>query len=127
MAGITQQDQTAGIANQIISLTSQLYGIGQAINLLSSQWTNLSVANKLNAFPTSPLTPTGGITSPGDAEPVVTDPIDITQNPGSLLSRAMSANDLAGLLTFLQGVASVIGGGAVSANGAAAQLIAKTL
>ena len=39
----------------------------------------------------------------------------------------VAANDLASMLTLLQGVSSAIGGAAVSANGAALSLLAKAL
>lgn len=122
----TQETQVAAVANSLISLASGLYSIQQQINQVSSAWTNLSAANKLNAFPTAPLTTTGGIGTP-DGTPVVSNPINTGVLPGSEINRAISANDLASLLTYLQGISSAIGGSAVSANGAAAQLVAKTL
>jgi hypothetical protein len=122
----TQETQVAAVANSLISLASGLYSIQQQINQVSSAWTNLSAANKLNAFPTAPLTTTGGIGTP-DGTPVVSNPINTGVLPGTEINRAISANDLASLLTYLQGISSAIGGSAVSANGAAAQLVAKTL
>lgn len=121
----TQETQVAQVANQIIALTAALSGIQQQINALSASWTNLSAATKLNAFPTAAMTPTGGIGTV-DSSPVTTDPINTSIAPGSELSRAISSTSLAGLLTYLQGVASAIGGNAVSANGAATQLVALT-
>lgn len=124
----TQETQAADVVNTIIQMTSTLYGIGQQINQLATQWTNLAVANKINAFPTAPLTTTGGInTSLPDTNPVTSNPINTSVSPGTEIDRAISANSVAGLLTYLQGVANVINGQAVSANGAAAQLIAQTL
>lgn len=124
---VTQETQVAGLANQIINLTSALDGVRLQINALSSEWTNISAATKLNAFPTAPLTTTGGIGGTPDGTPVTTNPINTGVAPGSLVTRAISASNIAGLLTYLQGVASAIGGSAVSANGAAAQQIALTL
>jgi hypothetical protein len=123
---ITQEIQAANVANQIISLTSALYGIGQQISQASAAWTNLSVANKLNAFPTAALTSTGGLGTP-DGAPVDSNPINVGVAPGTAISRAISANDLAALLGYLQGIATAIGGGAVGANGAAVQLVAKAV
>lgn len=121
----TQQDQVVGVANTLLNLASQLWSIQQQINAASAAWTNLGVAAKVNAFPTAPLTPTGG---PGtaDSSPVVANPIDTRVAPGSALSVAISPNNLASLLTFLQGISTAIGGGAVSTNGAAVQLVALT-
>lgn len=122
----TQEIQAANTANQIINLTSALAGIQVQITAVSAAWTNLSVATKLNAFPTAALTTTGGLgAADGGATPA--NPIDTRTTVGSEISRAISANDVASLLTYLQGISTGIGGGAVSANGAAVQLVAKTL
>jgi hypothetical protein len=122
----TQETQVAALANTIINLASSLYGIQQQITAVSAAWTNLSAANKLNAFPTAALTTTGGIGT-ADGTPVTTNPINTGTLPGSEISRAISSANIAGLLTYLQGVSSAIGGTAVSANGAATQLVALTL
>ena len=122
----TQENLVAALANNIMGTAAALNSIATSIALISAQWTNLSAANKLNAFPTAPLTTTGGIGTP-DVTPVVTNPIDTSVAPGSELNRAISAQTLAGLLTYLQGVEAAINGSAVSANGAAAQQIAQTL
>jgi hypothetical protein len=123
---MTQEVQVANLANQILNLTSALAGIQAQINMVSSAWTNLSAANKLNAFPTAAATTTGGIGTV-DSTPVTTNPINVNILPGNEITRAISATSIAGLLTYLQGVSSAIGGSAVSANGAAAQLVALTL
>ena len=123
---MAQEAQAANIANTIIQVTATLYGIQQQINQFSAQWTNLSVATKLNNFPTAPLTSTGQLGTV-DGTPVVTNPINTAVIPGTLLTRPVSAQNLASLLTYLQGVSSAIGGSAVSANGAAAQLVALCL
>lgn len=116
----------ANVANQLIALASGLYSIQQQINAASAAWTNLGAAVKLNAFPTAAVTTTGGIGTV-DGAPVVTNPINVNVLPGSEINRAISSTSLAGLLTYLQGMSTAIGGGAVSANGAAAQLVALTL
>lgn len=122
----TQETQVAGVANQIINLTNTLHGIGGQIAELSALWTNISAATKLNAFPTAALTTTGGLGT-ADGTPSTSNPINTGVAPGTALSRAISSNNIAGLLTYLQGVQSAIGGSAVSANGAATQLIALCL
>lgn len=121
----TQQDQAIAVANQLLNLTSSLWAIQQQINTASSAWTNLSVAAKIAAFPTAPANSTGGLAT-GDGSPNVANPIDTRVPPGSSLSVAISSNNLASILTFLQGISTAIGGGAVSANGAAVQLVALT-
>lgn len=123
---INQEAQVANAANQIITLTAQAYAMGIQIGELSALWTNLSAATKLNNFPTAAASLTGGLGVP-DTDPVTTNPINPTAAPGNLVNRALSANNVAGLLTFLQGLQSCINGSAVSANGAAAQLIALCL
>lgn len=119
----TQQDQAVALVNQIIALAASLHATQSQIAEVSSAWTNLSAAAKVNALPTAPLSATGALgTADGAANPA--DPIDTRVTPA--VTQAISANNIAGLLTYLQGVSTAIGGGAVTANGAAAQLIALT-
>jgi hypothetical protein len=121
----TQQDQVAAVANNLISLLAQADSLRNAINAASGDWTNLTVATRINAFPTAPLNSTGGLGTP-DGTPVVANPIDTRVAPGTLLTKAVSPNNIAGMLTGLQGIAAAVNGQAVSANGALAQLIALT-
>lgn len=121
----TQQDQVSAVVNQIVSLTAQLAAMKIQIDQTSAAWTNLSVATKVNAYPTAPSLTTGALGT-ADGSPTVTNPIDTRVAPGNTLSSAISANNIASLLTYLQGISTGIGGGAVSANGAATQLVALT-
>lgn len=123
---VTQETQVANIANTMLALVSGAYSLQQQINQLSTQWTNLSAANALNAFPTAPLLTTGALGT-ADVSPNVAHPIDTRTTDGGLINRAVSANNLASMLTLLQGIASVIGGTAVGANGAAPSLVALCL
>lgn len=123
---VNQETQVANVANTIIAMSQALDGIRKQINDASTQWTNLSAATKLAAFPTAPLTTTGGLGTL-DGASVTTNPIDTRTVIGGQVSRAISSNTIAGLLTYLQGVSTAIGGGAISANGAAAQQVAQTL
>lgn len=122
----TQEARVVGVANEIMQLSSALYSIGQRIGIVSAAWTNLSVATKLNAFPTAAITTTGAIGAI-DGTPVVTNPINTGIAPGNQLVMTMSATNVASLLTYLQGIQTAIGGGAVSVNGAATQLVALTI
>lgn len=122
----TQEQRVAALANQMVSLTAGLSATAQQIAQISTLWTNLSAANKLNAFPTAALTTTGGLGTV-DGSPNVANPINIQVAPGNELLFAISANNFAGLLTYLQGIQSAINGSAVGANGAAAQLVALCL
>lgn len=121
----TQQDQAAAVVNEMISIAATLYGIKGRIDAASSAWTNLGVANMINAFPTAPRLTSGGLGT-ADVSSTVANPIDTRIAVGNLLTMAISPNNLASLLTVLQGLSTGIGGGAVSANGAAVQLIALT-
>lgn len=122
----TQQDQTTLLANELLNLTSSLWSIQQRINTASAAWTNIGAAAKLAAFPTAALTTTGGLGAV-DGSPNVANPID-TRPPliGAGVTVAVSSSQLASILTFLQGISTAIGGGAVSTNGAAVQLVALT-
>jgi hypothetical protein len=54
-------------------------------------------------------------------------PIDTRITPGSLLNKTISAQNIASMLTGLQGIAAVVNGQAVpGANAGLAQLIALT-
>lgn len=117
------QDQAISVLNQIISQTNNLLATKQNIDALVGQWTNFGVAAKINAFSTAPLLTTGQY-DVADGSPNVAHPID-TRVYSNLLA-GISANNFAGLITFLQGVSAVIVGTAVSANGAAVQLTALT-
>ena len=120
----TQETQAANTANTIINLTGSMLAIKQQIDAVSTQWTNLGVANMVNAFPTAPLLTTGGLGT-ADVSPNVAHPIDTRTTDGALINRAIAANDIASMLTYLQGLSTAIGGGAASANGAAPSLLAK--
>ena len=123
---ITPETQAADVANRIIGVAAQLNGIAQQIAAISAQWTNGTVATKLNAFPTAPLLTTGALGT-ADGSPNTANPIDTRTTDGALINRAISATTLAGLLTYLQGIGTAIGGGAISANGASVQQVAQTL
>lgn len=123
---ITQETQVADIANNLISLTAQLYGIAQQISATNAKITPLDVATKLAAFPTAAITATGGIGA-ADGTPNVAHPINTGVSPGTLINRAISFNDLAAILTYLTNIAAGINGSAVAAQSTAPTLIAKCL
>lgn len=122
----TQENQTASVANRIIQLLASADGLRLQINAVSTDWTNLSAATKLAAFPTALATATGALGTV-DVSPDVTHPIDTRGTlAGAQLTNAISSNNIAGMLTGLQGIATVINGGSVAANGALASLIVLT-
>lgn len=122
----TQENQVAAISNKIVNLLGQADSLRLQINAVSSDWTNLGAATKLNAFPTAAITSTGALGTV-DVSPNNANPIDTRGTlAGAQLSGAISANNIAGMLTGLQGIATVVNGGSVAANGALASLIALT-
>jgi hypothetical protein len=123
---ITQETQAAAVANSIIALVQQAATMRAAIDAAATQWTELGAAAKLNAFPTSAMTDTGGQTA-ADVPPNPNNPILVTAGAGQLLTRAVSANVLASMLTYLQGLSLAIEGIGIGPNGAAAQLLALAL
>jgi len=123
---ITQQTQAANVANTLLSLLAQAASLQAQIDAMSTQWTNLGVANMINAFPTATVFTTGGLNA-ADGTPNVAHVIDTRTTDGALINRAISANDIASVLTSLQGISNVVKGQAVSANGATVSLVAKVL
>jgi len=121
----TLEVQVATLANTLIQLGASAISLQTQINLASSAWTNLGAANLLNAFNTAGATSTGGLGT-ADGSPNTAHPIDTRTAPGSELIQAISANNIASLLTALQGISSCIGGSAVSANGATVSILALT-
>lgn len=120
---ISPQDQAISVLNQMITETNNLLATQVRLSALHAQWTNFAVATKVNAFNTAPLLTTGAYDT-ADGSPNVAHPVD-TRVYTTLIA-GISPNNFAGIDTFLQGVATVIGGGAVGANGAAVQLTALT-
>lgn len=119
----TQQDQAIAVANLMVTYTNNLAILANQIAATHVTWTNLSTANKLNAMPTAPLLTTGGLDTP-DGSPNNAHPIDTRVSGLGGIAKAISANNLASIDTYLQGIASAIGGTALGANGAAPQLLA---
>jgi hypothetical protein len=123
---ITQQTQAAAVANTLIAQLAQAASLQAQIDATVTEWTTLSVANMINAFPTAVFLTTGALGT-ADGSPNVAHPIDTRTADGALITRAISANDIAGIVTGLNGISAAIKGQAVSANGALASLIAKVL
>lgn len=118
----TPQTQAVGLVNSLISLVQTVTAEAGSIDDLSALWTSAAVANTVNAFATRALNADGSLGA-ADATPNNQHPID----PAVGVSKALSANDIAGILTSLQGVRDVVNGKAVAANGATISLFAKCL
>ena len=123
---MTQDQQAAGVANNVLALMQQAYQFQQTINQVALQWTNLSAATLLSNFNTAPLLASGALGT-ADGSPNTAHPIDTRTAPGSELNAAVSEANLASMMTALQGFANAMGGTAVSANGAVPQLVALAL
>lgn len=119
----TVQDEAITVLNTMIVETQRLLATKQRLDALSAQWTNLSVANKVNAFATAPLLTTGQLGT-ADGSPNTANPVDTRVTPTVMFP--ISANNFAGIMTYLTGISAAIGGTAVGANGAAPQLLAIT-
>ena len=62
----TAELQVAALINNMIALAGQSVALQRAIDVVSSQWTNLAAANKVNAFNTAASTTTGCSSSAGE-------------------------------------------------------------
>jgi hypothetical protein len=109
----TQQGQTIANANTIIGLTQSLQALYLQIRAASEAWTDDATANQLNALPTAPYK-TDGSLGTADTTPNTANPIDTRII--TTLSRTVSANSVASMLTILQNVKTYVEGGAVAAT-----------
>ncbi len=109
----TEQTQAIQNANAIISLAGQLLTLSQQITSASNAWTDDSTANVLNAMGTVTLNADGTLGA-ADGSPNVAHPLNLALYPA--LSRALSANQIAALLTILNNIPTYVAGSAVSAT-----------
>lgn len=108
----TPQTQAIGVANAIILAAQALLTLSQTIQAASLAWTDDAVANELNALQTCALS-TDGSLGAVDGSPNVSHPINTAQYP--TLVRALSANQIAAMLTIINAIPTYVGGGAVPA------------
>jgi hypothetical protein len=109
----TPQSQAIGIANQLITAADTLIQLDYVISQINQQWTDVGTANILNAMGTVAQNVDGSMGAT-DGTANVAHPL----NPatyGSLL-RAVSANQLASMLTVLNNIPLYINGSAISAT-----------
>lgn len=109
----TEQSQAIGVANGIIAAAQQLQAFYTSMTTLNQQWTDDAVANTLNALATAAQN-TDGSLGTADTTPNTAHPIDT--RVVTTLSRAISANEIASLLTIMQNVLTYVNGSAVSAT-----------
>jgi hypothetical protein len=115
----TPQNQAINVANNIIGLAAQLKAVYDAYKVVSAQWTDVAVANTLNAQATA-LANTDGSLGAADGTPNVAHPIATVG-----LSRALSANQVTSMKTVLDGFVTYVEGGAVSANPGARAILSS--
>lgn len=109
----TPQTQAIAIANTIIGLAQQLKTLSDQIAAVNLQWQDDGTANTLNALATTTVN-VDGTAGTVDGTPNVAHPINVAVY--TALNRAISANDLASLLTVLNSVPNYVAGGAISAT-----------
>ena len=121
----TQENQVAGVINRLVLLGGSAGDLKRQIERAVADYTALGAATKLAAFPTAPLTSTGGLGT-ADASPNAANPVDTRVSPGNQLDRAISGSDMTALVAYLTALAAGIGGAAVSTNAAATTILART-
>jgi hypothetical protein len=121
------ESQAIGVANTLLTTAQSLVGLINTINQTSGQYTQLTLGTVFAAMPTATPNADGSLGT-ADATPNVAHPINaplLQTNQGLTLNRAISANDIGSLLTFLQAVAALAAGSAVTQQGQAPQVLAK--
>ncbi len=108
-----QQTQAIANANQVIALAQQLVGLYNSINQLNNSWNDDLSLTTLQNMATCAQNPDGTLGA-ADASPVSSHPINT--NTYTTLSRPISANSLASILTQLNNINSFINGNALSAT-----------
>lgn len=121
----TLQSQSIQVANELMAIGSTLYTLEQTINQVTQTYTQLTMGTVFAAFPTTAVNADGSLgTADGAANAAHV--IDTRIAAVSSLARAISANDLASLVTLLQAVAQLLSGGTPPAQqGQAPQLFQK--
>lgn len=109
----TVQSQAIQNANTIMSLAAQLLALSSAITQVGNAWTDDSSANTLNAMATVALN-TDGSQGTADGSPNNAHPLSLTLFP--TLTRSISSNQIASMLTVLQTIPTLVGGSAVGAQ-----------
>jgi len=118
-----KQDQTVATANMITSMLQQIKPMLATIDAINTSYTNLQMADVLNAMPTAAQNPDGSLGAPDTAGPVSGNPIDTTKV--SRLSIAISAYDYGVMLTLLQQMAALFKGDVVAQQQSAPVSLAK--
>src|SRR5208337_417685 len=123
MSVVTKEAQVSNLINQLTQFAATLYSLSQQAAFINAQWTNLSAATALAAYPTTAVLTTG-VLGTADGTPVVTNPIDTRVAPGNDLNRPISSNNTAALLQLATNLQAICNGATVAADGAMPQLIA---
>lgn len=113
MPSATLQSQAIVNVNTIINLASQLLTLSSAIAAVNNAWLDDGTANVINAMGTVTLN-TDGTLGTADLTANVTHPFNVVTYP--TLLRAISANQVASLLTVLNNIPTYVAGTAVAAT-----------
>lgn len=109
----TKQSQAVAVANEYLALAEKLQRLYLELVSLNQRYNNLNVDAIWTAIPTVALNPDGSIgAADGSSKP---GNVMDTSKLGSLLSRAVSHNDLVNLVTHAQALQKFFdGSGAVA-------------
>jgi hypothetical protein len=113
----TPQTQAVQVANGLIICAQQFMNLYQQMVALDAQWTDQGVATILAAMSTSAQNADGSIGT-ADGSPNVAHPITST-----LLSRAISSNQIGQMKTVLDGLVTYINGSAVTTQAGARAIL----
>lgn len=122
----TPQSQAIAVSNQLISTAQAIYNLSVTATQNVGLFNQNAMAGTLNALATCATNADGSL-GIVDASPVNGHVINTALPANSGLNRAISAADLATIVTFLTAFNSLVAGTAVAQQGEAPQLLAKLI
>lgn len=111
----TQQSQAISNSNQILGLASRLMDLYNGCKQSINAWNDDGTLTVVQHLATAPQNADGSLGT-ADTTPNNADPIDTRVTANTALVRAISANNLASLVTQLGNFVSLVEGNAVSAQ-----------
>lgn len=109
----TIQSQAIQNANTIMNLATQLLSLSQQVTIVNNAWLDDATANTLNAMGTVALNADGTLGT-ADPSPNTSHPLNLALYP--TLNRALSANQIASMLTVLNSIPSFVAGNAIAST-----------
>lgn len=100
-----KQTQAIAVANTYLQLAQTLLALSQQIQTAKKAWGDNAVANVMASLQTAALSADGTL-GQADTNPVVTNPIDTRQI--LTLSRTMSSNQIASLVSVLDNIPNFV-------------------